>query len=75
MTDHPSLSERRERIEQIVLRTQECGMGDGYDKNKIWRRIFCDDESLSLMDGRSDDCRCRKTADAILSEVQEVDQK
>lgn len=54
-----------DELGQIVMETQECGMGDRDAAGK-YRRMFCDDDSLSRYDGKRDKCECRATVTAIL---------
>jgi hypothetical protein len=54
-----------EELQQAILSTQDCGMGDR-DRDGNFRRIFCNDDSLSRMDGRNEDCACFKTFQAML---------
>ena len=64
----PSVQEQpvawREQLAQIVMTTQECGMGDR-DAAGNFRNMFCDDERLTRYDGKRDKCECRATVEAI----------
>lgn len=53
-----------EALAQIVMTTQQCGMG-ARDADGKFRKMFCDDESLTRYDGRRDECDCRATVKAI----------
>jgi DNA (cytosine-5)-methyltransferase 1 len=55
----------RATLTKLVLETQQCGVGDR-DEAGTFRKIFCDDESLSAYD-KHGECDCRKTVDAILA--------
>lgn len=57
-----------DELGQIVMTTQECGMGDRDAAGKF-RKMFCDDESLSRYDGKSDKCACRTTVKAIIERL------
>lgn len=59
----PQVTVDREALAQAVMNAQECGFGDR-DEQGNYRKMFCDDESLS---DKCSTCYCRKISDAILA--------